>query len=293
MRFKDYYALLGITPDASEADIKKAFRRLAKKFHPDVSQETDAEARFKDINEAHDTLSDPQKRAAYDQLRASGLRPGDEIPAGGGFGGFEQGFGGQADFSDILESLFRGQGGPRGPRRGSTRSGGDVRARLDVDLETAYSGGRQRFSFDSGQGPRTLEVKIPAGILPGQTIRLSGQGHPGRGGSAGDLLLEVQLRPHPRYELKERDVHVEVPIQPWQAAMGARITVPTLKGDVELQIPAGSGSGRKLRLKGRGWPTEPAGDQYVHLVLHTPAIRDDADRRFYEEMARHFQAEKS
>ena len=170
--------------------------------------------------------------------------------------------------------------------------GGDIRARLDVELETAYAGGKQRFSLDTGSGVRTLEVRIPAGIQTGQVIRLAGQGQSGRGGDAGDLLLEVNLRPHPRFELRERDVYVEVAIAPWEAALGARIAIPTLKGEVEMAIPAGSSSGRKLRLRERGWPGQPPGDQYVVLQVQVPPVRNDEDRAFYEEMARRFETAK-
>lgn len=293
MRFKDYYEVLGVKPDASTDEIKKAYRKLAKKYHPDVSKEKSAEERFKEINEANEALGDPQKRAQYDQLRASGFRAGDEYNPHGGFGGGGFDFGGDGSgFSDFFESLFgrgRAGAGPSGPRRGF--GGGDVRARLEIDLETAYAGGKQRLSLDSGAGQRTLEVRIPAGIQPGQTIRLAGQGHPGRGGEPGDLLLEVQLREHPRFKLKDRDITVEVPIMPWQAALGGRITVPTLKGEVDMAVPAGSQSGRRLRLRERGWPGNPPGDQYVVLMIQTPAPRDDEDRAFYTQMAQRFGSE--
>lgn len=289
MQFKDYYEVLGVKPDASTDEIKKAYRKLAKKYHPDVSKEKDAEARFKEVNEANEALGDPQKRAQYDQLRASGFRAGDEYnPHGGGAGGFD--FGGDASgFSDFFESLFgRGRGGPghAGPRRGA--GGQDVRARLEIDLETAFTGGKQRLSLDTGGGARTLEVRIPSGIQPGQAIRLAGQGHPGRGGEPGDLLLEVAFREHPRFKLKDRDITVDVPVMPWTAALGGKITVPTLKGDVEMSIPANSSSGRKLRLRERGWPGSPPGDQYVVLQIQAPAARNDEDRAFYEAMAKRF-----
>lgn len=292
MRFKDYYQVLGVSPDATDAEIKKAYRKLAKKYHPDVSKEKDAEDRFKEVNEANEALGDPKKRASYDQLRAAGYRAGDEYNPQAGFGGAD--FGDGAGFGDFFESLFgraRG-GGPAGPRRGSPM-GGDIRARLDVDLETAYAGGKQRFSVDTGGGTRTLEVRIPAGIQQGQVIRLAGQGQPGRGGGEpGDLLLEVQLRKHPRFELRGQDVYVEVPIAPWEAALGARIAIPTLKGDVEMAIPAGSSSGRKLRLRERGWPGQPVGDQYVVLQVQVPPVRNDEDHAFYEDMQRRFETPK-
>jgi len=286
MKFKDYYDILGVSPSATADEIKKAYRKKAKQFHPDRSKDANAEERFKEINEANDVISDEKKRATYEQLRARGLKAGDEIPAGGP-GGFEhaQDFGDGASFSDFFESMFR-QGARQGPRR--SRPGRDLQAQFSVNLETAYSGGKQRLSLDTHQGARTFEVKIPAGILPGQSIRLPGQGEPGSSGQPGDLLLEIQLQPHPRFELQGRDLYLKQSISPWQAALGDRIKVPTLKGDVEIQVPAGSQSGRKLRLRERGWPGAQVGDQYVVLTIDTPLVKNDADRQMYEKMRDHF-----
>ena len=293
MQFKDYYEVLGVKPDASADEIKSVYRKLARKFHPDVSKEKNAEERFKDINEAFEALKEPERRAAYDQARANGFRAGDEFrPSGGGHGGFDFGDAGGGQFSDFFESLFgRGRGAPGsagGGRRARAEGVGEVRAELEVDLGTAYTGGKQRFGLQGPRGTRTLEVKIPKGIQSGQTIRLSGQGHVGPDGTPGDLLLQIKLRKDERFAVEGRDVTVNVPISPWEAALGARVPIPTLGGDVEMAIPAGSQSGRRLRLKGRGLPGEPAGDQFVVLQIHAPAAVTDADRAAYQALQGHY-----
>ncbi|MBC6941792.1 MAG: J domain-containing protein [Xanthomonadales bacterium] len=287
MEFKDYYDTLGVKPDAGEAEIKAAYRRLARKYHPDVSKESGAEDRFKAINEAYEALREPDRRKAYDQLRAGGYRGGDAFrgPPPGWQHGQDFGEDG-ADFSDFFESLFGARAGGAG-RRGGARGGRDVHAHLTVDLHTAWRGGRERITLRDGAGERTLEVKIPAGILPGQQIRLAGQGSPGQhGGKAGDLILEVALREDARFRLEGRDVHLNLPVAPWEAALGATVTVPTLGGNVELRIPAGSDSGRKMRLRERGWPGQTPGDQIVTLVVHTPKAHSTEQRGLYEALAR-------
>lgn len=286
MEFKDYYDTLGVKPDAGEAEIKAAYRRLARKYHPDVSKESGAEDRFKAINEAYEALREPDRRKAYDQLRAGGYRGGDAFrgPPPGWQHGQDFGEDG-ADFSDFFESLFGARAGGAG-RRGGARGGRDVHAHLTVDLHTAWRGGRERITLRDGAGERTLEVKIPAGILPGQQIRLAGQGSPGQhGGKAGDLILEVALREDARFRLEGRDVHLNLPVAPWEAALGATVTVPTLGGNVELRIPAGSDSGRKMRLRERGWPGRTPGDQIVTLVVHTPKAHSTEQRGLYEALA--------
>jgi curved DNA-binding protein len=292
VEFKDYYDILGVKPDASEAEIKAAYRKLARQYHPDKNKEAGAEERFKAINEANEALRDPEKRRAYDQLRAGGYRGGEQFrppPGWGQGGGFDFGDAGSGDFSDFFESLFgRAGGGPRGQPR--PRRGRDVQAQVQIDLQTAFDGGRTRLALqDSGGQERVLEVKIPAGILPGQVIRLGGQGQPGAaGGPNGDLMLEVTIRDDPRFKLEGRNVLHVLPLAPWEAALGATVPVPTLAGVVDLRIPAGSQSGRKLRLKGRGLPGSPAGDQLVELSIRAPAAESDDQRRAYEALKEQF-----
>lgn len=280
MEFKDYYKTLGVEPGASDADIKAAYRRLARKYHPDVSKEAGAEERFKSINEAYEVLKDPGKRNAYEQLRAGGFRQGQEFrpPPGWDYEGGNGDFGG-GGFSDFFDSLFGGARGrgARGSADPTPRA--ERRVRLDVDLETVYSGGRQRVEIDG----RTLEVKVPAGIQPGQSIRLAGQGGQGR-----DLLLEIAYRTHPRFEVEGRMITHRLPVMPWQAALGATLSVPTLGGPVELKIPAESNTGKRLRLRGRGLPGSPAGDQIVLLEVQAPPARGERQRELYREMAAAF-----
>src|SRR3546814_6734561 len=257
--FKDYYTVLGVEPGACEAEIKTAYRRLARKYHPDVSKEAVAEDRFKSINEAYEVLRDSEKRAQYDQLRARGFRPGEEFrppPGYHGQGAPEYGFdvGEGAGFSDFFESLFGSRNRPG--RASAGDAGGDLQARLAISLELAFSGGSQRIDVNG----RTLEVKIPAGVRPGQVIRLAGQGNRGRVRN-GDLRLEIEYRAHPEFEVDGRNILYVLSVTPWEAALGGTLTVPTLGGPVELKVPAGSDAGRKLRLRGRGLPGTPPGDR--------------------------------
>jgi curved DNA-binding protein len=292
VEFKDYYDILGVKPDASEAEIKAAYRKLARQYHPDKNKEAGAEDKFKAVNEANEVLRDKEKRRAYDQVRAGGYRGGEQFRPPPGFGqGYDFGDGGagEGDFSDFFESLFgRGAGGHRGQPR--ARRGRDVQAQVQIDLQTAFDGGRTRVALhDSHGNERVLEVKIPAGIQPGQVIRLSGQGHAGAaGGPNGDLLLEVAIRDDARFKLDGRNVLHVLPITPWEAALGATVPVPTLAGTVDLRIPAGSQSGKKLRLKGRGMPGAQPGDQLVELSIRTPPADDDKQRKAYESLHKHF-----
>lgn len=292
MEFKDYYDTLGVVKTASDEEIKKAYRKLARKYHPDRNKEADAEARFKSVGEAYEVLKDKEKRSAYDQLQAGGYRGGDQFrpPPGWGedvqfdfsdLGGRGAG-GGDAEFSDFFENLF-GQGARRQRARPRAHRGEDLRASIEIDLRTAHEGGSTRVALHDASGQeRVLEVKIPAGIESGKTIRLGGQGHPGFGGGpSGDLLLEIQVRDMPPFHLHGRNVESTLQIAPWEAALGARIAVPTLGGPVQMQIPAGSQSGRKLRLKGRGLPGKPPGNQLVTLEISVPAADSDEAKAAY------------
>lgn len=302
MEFKDYYDIMGLAPDASQDEVKRAYRRLARKFHPDVSKESDAEVRFKELGEAYEVLKDPEKRAAYDQLRAGGYRGGEEFqPPPGWDSGFEFSGGGFTDadagaFSDFFESLFGGAAGFGAGRGRSAQRGRDHHARVQIDLEDAYRGATRPITLqvpelDPGGHVRTrkhtLNVKIPAGVKEGQQIRLAGQGAPGFGSApAGDLYLEIMFAPHPIFQADGRDVYVNLPVAPWEAALGAKVAVPTLGGTVEMTIPPGARSGQKLRLKGRGLPGTPAGDQYLVLQIQTPPATSDAQREAYQRLAR-------
>ena len=292
MEFKDYYDILGVKPDASEADIKSAYRKLARKYHPDKNKEAGAEEKFKSINEANEVLKDAEKRRSYDDLRAGGYRQGEQFRPPPGWQG-QPGHGdvGDGDFSDFFESLFgrNAAAGQRGQAR--QRRGRDVQAKVQVDLQTAFDGGRTRLALqDPNGGERVLEVKIPAGIQSGQVIRLSGQGQAGMGGGpSGDLLLEVGLRDDPRFRLDGRNVVHVLAISPWEAALGASVPVPTLAGTVDLRIPEGSQSGRKLRLKGRGMPGAHPGDQLVELSIRVPLAESEAQRAAYEALREQFE----
>jgi curved DNA-binding protein len=282
MEFKDYYKALGVEPTASEAEIKTAYRRLARKYHPDVSKEAGAEERFKAVNEAYEVLKDKEKRRQYDQLKASGYRPGEEFrpPPGFGGGGFQFDFnemGGNAGFSDFFESLFGGT------RRAQPQPPAGSRFRLAIPLERAFSGGKQKIRI----GDRTLEIAIPAGIRPGQTIRLAGQGERG-----GDLMIEISYHEHPEFELDGQNVLYTLSLMPWQAALGATVSVPTLGGKVGLKVPPESDSGKRLRLKGRGMPGKAgSGDQLVEIEITAPAPQTPEQEALYKRMAELFPAD--
>jgi curved DNA-binding protein len=306
LEFKDYYSIMGVARDATQDEIKRAYRKLARKYHPDVSKEKDAEQRFKEVGEAYEVLGDAEKRAAYDQLGANwragqDFRPPPDWDAGfefsgGGFTGADAGH-----FSDFFESLFgRGFGG--GVRGGQQfhAHGEDRHAKILIDLEDAYTGATRTVGLrvpevDAHGRVATrdhkLNVTIPKGIRAGQHLRLAGQGSAGMGqGKAGDLFLEIEFAPHRLYRVEDRDVYLDVPVAPWEAALGASIRVPTPAGAVDLKVPAGSVSGSKLRLKGRGIPASAPGDFYVVLQLVTPPASDGAAKQFYERMAAQFKS---
>src|SRR6056297_3208105 len=295
MEFKDYYKIMGVTPEAGADEIKRAYRKLARKYHPDVSDDPNAEDRFKEVGEAYEVLKDPAKREEYDQLRKGGWRGGQEFrpPPGwdsrGDGAGFDfSGFGDAGGFSDFFETLFGGGG-----RQRRAHKGADVRARVEIDLETAWAGGTRRISLERPERGadgavqrkvRSMDVKIPPGMTEGRQIRLAGKGDPGPGGApAGDLYLEIHITPHRLFEVDGRDVHLTLPIAPWEAARGAKVSVPTLAGQVEMNIPAGATSGQRLRLKGRGLPGKPPGDQYALLKIVAPKPADETQRKLYEQ----------
>ena len=296
MEYKDYYKILGVSRTASEDEIKKAYRKLARKYHPDVSKEANAEERFKSVAEAYEVLKDTEKRRAYDQLGAN-WKAGQEFRPPPGWDGFQTrttgNFGDMpgGGFSDFFETLF-GASGFSGTRRGFQQRGEDQYSHLDVTLEEAYHGGSRTLQLQlpgkMGQARnKSLSVKIPPGIEHGQKIRLTGQGSPGLGGGPkGDLYLEISLLPHSLYRVEGRNILLDLPLAPWEAALGSRIEVPTLGGKVTLNIPANAQSGQKLRLRGRGLPGRSAGDQYVCLKIINPPADSTVSQELFQRMAR-------
>ena len=302
MEYKDYYEIMGLERGATQDEIKRAYRKLARKYHPDVSKEKDAEARFKEVGEAYEVLKDPEKRAAYDHLGAN-YQSGQEFhPPPNWDSGFEFSGGGftdadRAGFSDFFEELFGQQvhGAHSGHRTQFHARGEDHHAKVVVDLDDAFHGATRSINLQTPaldqQGQmrlttRTLNVKIPKGIKEGQQIRLVGQGSPGMGqGAQGDLYLEIHFKPHPLYRAEGRDLHMQLPVSPWEAALGATVKTPTPDGTLDLKIPAGSNSGNKLRLKGRGIPGNPPGDIYVTLSVVAPPAKSEEAKAAYKEMA--------
>ena len=308
MEYKDYYEILGLKKDAPQDEVKRAYRKLARKYHPDVSKESDAEVKFKEVGEAYEVLKDPEKREAYDQLGANwkagqdGFQPPPDWEQNFDFGGGGYTQGNAEDYSSFFEDLFGGDrassgryhrsGGPSG---GFQAKGENVRARIMIDLEDSLNGTKQSVKMsipeinEQGQvvsKQRTLSIKIPKGIKEGQTIRLSKQGNPGHGGGeAGDLLIEVAFNTHPLYSINEKDISLNVPIAPWEATLGATIQVPTPDGKkVDMKVPADSQQGRKLRLKGKGLPGKDAGDFYVVLQVMLPPSSDPKVKEYNEKM---------
>jgi len=293
MKFRDYYEVMGVDRSASADDIKRAYRKLARKYHPDVSKEPDAEAHFKELGEAYEVLKDPEKRAAYDKLGSRWKEGEDFRPPPDWDFRYEGGQDAEA-FSEFFESLFGGRRGP-GPQRTHFHSKGfDRQAQIEIPLEQAFSGTTRALALDQIETDehgrpvrrtRQLNVRIPAGVTEGQQIRLSGQGDPGiGGGQPGDLFLKVSLLPHRYFRVEGRDVTLELPVAPWEAALGQTVRVPTLSGKVDMKIPKGSQSGRQLRLKGKGLPGKPPGDQIVIVKLVTPPAETQAQEDFYRHM---------
>ncbi len=302
MEFKDYYKTLGVSRDATAEEIKKAYRRLARKYHPDVSKETDAEQKMKEVNEANAVLSDPEKRAAYDQLgQGRGFQPGSDFqPPPGWDAGFEfrgQGSNGAqaADFSDFFAELFGKQMGAGARQAHQRMRGEDHHAKIMLDLEDTYHGATRSLTLRmpklDSQGrtvlaDHMLNVRIPKGVHGGQVIRLAGQGGPGHSGeAAGDLFLEVHFKPHNRYRIENKDIYATLPVAPWEAALGATVKIPVPDGQVEVRVPENSQSGRKLRLKGRGIPAATPGDLYLVLEVVLPPATTPKERELYQTMA--------
>jgi curved DNA-binding protein len=327
VKFQDYYETLGVGRSATQPEIQRAYRALARKYHPDVSKEKDAEAKFKQINEAYEVLRDPEKRQRYDQLganwkpgqdftppgyeSATGFRPGSgfhyrtsgepgdfsdffEMFFGRGTGGGGRGAGGRASggaaspFADIFEQAARQGRGGRGAR---PHEGQSIESEITISLEDAYFGGSRQITIQSEDGrmaPRTLNVKIPKGLTDGSTIRLKGQGAPGMGnGGAGDLLLHIHIAPHPRFTVDGRDLIVTLPVTPWEAALGAKVPLATLEGQVTITIPPGTPSGRKLRLRGKGMPGragQESGDLLVRPQIEVPKTLTDEERTLFAQL---------
>ncbi|MGO3343899.1 MAG: DnaJ C-terminal domain-containing protein [Marinomonas sp.] len=307
MEFKDYYKILGVSEKADTSTIKSSYRKLARKYHPDVSKEKDAEQHFKEVGEAYTVLKDTEKRAEYDMLRQQGTQQSDggfRPPpnwqnANGNQGGFGQGAGG--DFSDFFDSVFGEQGGGsahRSSRRSASHQGRDLHHKIALFLEEAFEGCQRKLSLrvsepdDNGfirQRDKTLNVKIPAGVMEGQHIRLAGQGEAGiGGGKAGDLLLEIEFAPHPYFAVDGKNIQLTLPISCWEAALGTSVEAPTITGKVKLKIPKGANSGNKLRIKGKGLAGkagEPAGDQIVTLQVSLPTTHSSEAEALYQKLS--------
>ena len=276
MQYKDYYEVLGVTRGAEADEVKRAYRKLARKYHPDVSKEKNAENKFKEVQEAYEVLRDPEKRAAYDQLGRD-YRPGQQFRPppdwSQRFGhGDSQRFSDLNGFSDFFSSLFGGAAGGGGPAPDADAG------HLDVTVEEAFAGTKRRVMLNEGGRSRSVDVQIPAGVSEGQSLRI-----PGSGGRSS-LIFRIRVRPHALYALQGKDVQIELPLAPWEAALGAKVAVPTLGGTVELTVPAGAQSGQKLRLRGRGFPGTPNGDQIVSIKLVTPAAQSAQAKEAYERM---------
>ena len=299
--YKDYYKLLGVEREAKAEEISKAYKKLARKYHPDLNPgDKQAEEKFKEINEAYEVLKDPEKRKLYHQLGPN-WQHGQQFQGEPGYENVHFTFNGKSfdgsGFSDFFETLFGGAaaGGGRGANFGPDPFGGfssrprrgrDVEAELPLSLEEASSGGRRTVTLHMPQGPKTLEVIVPAGIREGAKLRLAGQGDPARGGTPGDLFLRVRYLPHRQYKVEGENLHCDVALAPWEAVLGAKVAVPTLEGQVELNIPAGSSSGRKFRLRGKGLGSGVnRGDLLARVMIKVPAQLSAEERELWQKLA--------
>jgi curved DNA-binding protein len=307
---RDFYEILGVSRNATQEQIQRAYRKLARAHHPDVNKDPGAEDRFKDVSEAYNVLHDPETRRRYDAFGPDFRRVPDDVdpetwnraaagggPRAGGAGtggrarrgpaadtGFATGFGEDIDLDDLLGGLFGGRAG----RGWGPIPGADQEAVIDLTVEEAYRGTRRSVTLEGGGQTRTLQVTIPAGVTNGQRIRLAGQGGRGtEGAPAGDLYLIVRIAPHPRYRVEGRDLHVELPLAPWEAALGTTVAVETPDGEAKVKVPAGTSSGRRLRLRGRGLPNPKgtAGDLYAEARILVPRKLSAEERRLFEELA--------
>ena len=293
MKYQDYYQILGVPREASSADIKKSYRKLARQYHPDVSKDAAAEEKFKEVNEAYDVLKDAEKRQAYDRFGTDWKHGHEFNPGGYASAGFPGG-----DFSDFFESIFSGGFQQGSPFRQAPQKGADHHLKLDITLEEAYRGGSKTIQFSqipasgnqlASAKMKKLKINIPRGVTSGQKIRLARQGQPAaNGGEAGDLYLEMNILPHRYFKLDNQDVNLRLPVTPWEAARGATLKVPTLDGNVELKIKAGVQSGQKMRLKGKGMPGSKKGDQFVEILIHTPPADSAKAEKFYRDMQKQF-----
>lgn len=287
MEYKDYYKVLGVDRDISQAELKKSYRKLARKYHPDVSKEKNAEDRFKEVNEAYEVLGNEESRSQYDDLGANWKNGQSFNPPPGWAGGFDAnqfgqgargGAAGGDGFSDFFESMFGGAQ-QQGFNQRQAKPPAEIMHSY-VDLEEVYLGSSKRITLDDGTN---IEVKIPKGIEDGKKIRLSGKGSTG-----GDIHLQIKHRKHPLFKLEGKDIYINLPIAPWEAALGTTATIQTLGGQLKLKVPENSASGKKMRLKGRGLPGAVNGDQFVVLQIVTPPVKTDDDRAFYEDMQKKF-----
>lgn len=289
VKYKDYYELLGVKRNAAPEEIHKQYRKLARKFHPDVSKEPGAEERFKELGEAYEVLKDDKKRKLYDRLGADWKAGQDFRPPPEWENGNFRFEGGENGFSDFFQSIFGDLGGRAGFRNGFKRRGRDQEVEIEIPLEDAAKGASRSMVLDDpGHGRKQYDVTIPKGVTEGSRIRLAGQGEPGHGAEAGDLYLRVKIARHPRFQVEGRDLTTVLDLAPWEAALGAKIDVPTLEGTVNLKVPEGTRSGRTLRLRGKGLTSRngKAGDLLVTIRIVVPEKTSDRERELYEQLAK-------